>query len=208
MARSMIDFDICLENTAHLQPPSSTVSCLQRFQINKLPFLNRITKNFTTRDIILKNFHYSFSLLLSYTSFPNLNHFSRKFRNFSNTKKKKKKLSNSYYLLLKEHEEFRSNFFRRPRNHFSLFNFRITNDRKNECVSLHCERQNGEQQDEKQEAIHRGPMTFRWSKSIRAWSRAAKQTNKSGWILFIYSAKKSLPPITCLVTRCNCSPRR
>lgn len=80
-------------------------------------------------------------------------------------------------------------FFRRPRNHFSLFNFRdrrITNDRKNECVSLHCERQNGEQQDEKQEAIHRGPMTFRWSKSIRAWSRAAKQTNnRVGYCSFI-----------------------
>lgn len=53
------------------------------------------TKNFTTTDIILKNF-------LSYTSFSDLDHFSRKFRDFSNTKKKKKKLSNSY-LLLKEH---------------------------------------------------------------------------------------------------------
>lgn len=54
------------------------------------------TKNFTTTDIILKNF-------LSYTSFSDLDHFSRKFRDFSNTKKKKKKKLSNSYLLLKEH---------------------------------------------------------------------------------------------------------
>lgn len=64
----------------------------------------------------------------------------------------------------------------------------ITNDRKNECVSLHCERQNGEQQDEKQEAIHRGPMTFRWNRNRYevGRSRAAKQTNnRVGYCSFI-----------------------
>ena len=31
----MIDFGICLENTAHLQPPSSTTSWLQKFKIKQ-----------------------------------------------------------------------------------------------------------------------------------------------------------------------------